>query len=746
MSNFILIGLVNNAALLLALGLLYDTLASKKRPARPDWLQVLTGLILGGIGIAVMANPVKWSTGIIFDTRSVLLSVAGLYFGTVPTLVAVGLTAGYRLHLGGGGAMMGVAVTVSSGAIGVVWRHWRRREVQDLSLGELYLFGVAVHVVMVLCMFLLPRNLIADTLFKVGIPVMIVYPLGTALLGRLMAGRQARHRAEAELRENQEKFQQLFELGSDAILLVENSSGRILEANSASSSLYGYSRDELLALTIRELSAEPEAAQSITENMVSPGQVVSVPLRHHRKKDGTVFPVETTYRFFDWQGRSVHISAIRDITARVNSEQERLRLERQMQQSQKLESLGVLAGGIAHDFNNLLATILGNAGLALNELSPDSPVRPNLEEIDKASHRAADLCRQMLAYAGKGRFVVETIQLRDLIQEIAHLLGASISKRAHLSLHLDASVSPIRGDATQIRQVIMNLVMNAAEAIGERDGVIQIITRTVHRSDGLLHGSHSDGAEPQTQAQFSGPSNNLTCSPRVLEFKDSDYELPPGPCVSLEITDTGCGMDAETQQRIFDPFFTTKFAGRGLGLSAVLGIVRSHKGILQLISTPGQGTTFRIFFPAAQDLPVLERTLDASISNWRGCGTVLLADDEPSVLATGQKLLKRLGFDVLTARDGQEAVAVFREHRAEICLVLLDLTMPYLDGAEAMEALRALDTNVRVVLCSGYTETDVLRRFGDPGLAGFIQKPYSLEQLRFCLHQALNTTALGPNS
>ncbi len=395
------------------------------------------------------------------------------------------------------------------------------------------------------------------------------------------------------------------------------------------------------------------------------------------------------------------VAILHDITDRKRAEAERLEMERRLLHAQKLESLGVLAGGIAHDFNNLLMAILGYADLALLELSPASPARPSLQEIVNASHRAAELCRQMLAYSGRGKFVIERLRLDDVVQEMIHMLKTCISKKVLLNLNLAKDLPPIEGDPGQVRQVLMNLVLNASEAIGDRSGVVTV----------------------STGARY--------CDADYLRETFIDDALPEGVYVSLEVSDTGCGMDRETQARIFEPFFTTKFTGRGLGMAAVLGIVRGHKGALKVYSEPGRGTTFRILFPAltgaSEDAGIRELE---SQNGWRGQGTVLLVDDEETILAVGRLMLEKLGFSVITAVDGKEAVDIYKERGSEVALVLLDLTMPHMNGEEAFRELRRIDPGVRVIISSGYSEQEIAARFAGKGLAGFIQKPYQVAKLR----------------
>ncbi|MFC1572559.1 PAS domain S-box protein [Candidatus Eisenbacteria bacterium] len=407
-----------------------------------------------------------------------------------------------------------------------------------------------------------------------------------------------------------------------------------------------------------------------------------------------------------------------DITERKRAEEEKLALERQLQQTQKLESLGILAGGIAHDFNNLLLVILGNADLALHELSPMSPARDNLRGIEKASKRAAELARQMLAYSGKGRFVVEPIAIGELVEEMAHLLEVSISKKVVLKYNFAENLPPFDGDVTQIRQIVMNLITNASEAIGDKSGVIALST----------------GAMRCDRAYLDDVNEVLLAG--------LDEPLCEGIYTYLEVADTGGGMDAETEEKVFDPFFTTKFTGRGLGMSAVLGIVRGHKGALKIYSEVGKGTTLKVLFPANEpaDNSLAVRGKDeAAGKDWRGCGTVLIADDEETICALGKQMLELIGFNVLTAADGQEALTVFREHADEIVGVLLDLTMPRMDGAEAFREIRRLRPGVRVILCSGYNEQDATQRFAGKGLAGFIQKPFDVAALRKKLMEVFET-------
>ncbi|MFH0879372.1 MAG: ABC transporter substrate binding protein, partial [Lentisphaerota bacterium] len=321
-----------------------------------------------------------------------------------------------------------------------------------------------------------------------------------------------------------------------------------------------------------------------------------------------------------------------DVTSQKQAEEERRALDIQIQQTQKLESLGVLAGGIAHDFNNLLMGILGNAELATDEIASSSPSWVNLRDIKTAARRAADLCRQLLAYSGRGRFVIETVDLNHVVEEMAQLLDVSISKNVVLKQSFASSIPKIKADPTQIRQIIMNLITNASEAISTKSGIISIST----------------GAKE--------------CDKEYLQNTILHDDLPEGLYAYLEVMDTGSGMSEDVIKRIFDPFFTSKFTGRGLGLAAVLGIVRGHKGAIKVESRAGRGTTFRVLFPALESSQETGTTEEKDAGDaWRGEGLFLLVDDEETIRAVGKRMLQKLGYEVLTAANGKEAVELFKQ-------------------------------------------------------------------------------------
>jgi CheY-like chemotaxis protein/two-component sensor histidine kinase len=378
-----------------------------------------------------------------------------------------------------------------------------------------------------------------------------------------------------------------------------------------------------------------------------------------------------------------------------------------MQHSQKLESLGVLAGGIAHDFNNLLQGVIGNADLALLDLDEAHGAHESMREIIRIAERAADLCQQMLAYSGRGKFVIKAVDLSELVLEMAHLLEVSIDKRVHLKFELGEGLPAVEVDVMQVRQVVMNLITNASDATEGREGVIRLRTGCVERTaaelDDALLGEHA----------------------------------PPGQFVFFEVEDDGSGMDEETRQRMFEPFFSSKSTGRGLGLAAVSGIVRGHKGALELRTEPGRGTLVRVLFPAVASPPErLDDSLDVRLIS-QGSGVVLLIDDEEPVRTFGARILERAGYRVITENDGQAGLETFRKNADSIRAVILDMTMPIMNGEETFAAIRELRADVPVILSSGFNESEAMGSFNGRGPTDFIKKPYRGAELAAMLQRVL---------
>ncbi len=491
---------------------------------------------------------------------------------------------------------------------------------------------------------------------------------------------------------------------SDDAIVSKNLKGVVQTWNKGAERVYGYSRVEMIGrpMSILLPPDRPDEEATILERL-GKGERVDHFETARMRKDGTRIEVSLSISpVYDQEGHVIAASHVaRDITERRSLEAQRLH-------AQKLESLGVLAGGVAHDFNNLLTGILGNASLVMEDLAPANPNHGVLGECVRAAERAAQLTRQLLAYAGKGRFVTEAINLSALVREISALIQSSISRKVQVRLELAGDLPLIEADAGQLQQVIMNLIINGAEAVGENVGLV-VCTTTLQTVD-------------EAYIRTMGPEG---------------HHIAPGQYVMLEVHDNGCGMDESILSRIFEPFFTTKFTGRGLGLAAVSGIVHGHKGAIRVYSLPGKGSTFKVLFPALSDTnaPPFEPPLHLSEGRDK---TVLIVDDEESVRSVARNTLQRRGYRTIEAADGREALEVYRRFSSEVSLVLLDLTMPYMNGEEVLHELRIVTPSVKVLLSSGFNEVEAIRRFTGKGLAGFLQKPYPAAALAETIRKILS--------
>ena len=539
--------------------------------------------------------------------------------------------------------------------------------------------------------------------------------VGVLLTGMMVALAYARFRRRAEAESNRLR-NLLMESTAEAIYGVD-ADGCCTFMNRAGAAMLGYdSADELIGRNLHDVIHHSRADGSpypVEECRIFRcfREKTRVHVRDEVfwRKDGASFPVEyRAHPLSDDAGKAIGgVVTFLDISKEIRAEEERTKMEKQVQHTQRLESLGVLAGGIAHDFNNILAAIMGNAELARMQMVEEPlAAKEKLECIEQSSARAANLCRQMLAYSGKGKFVVKPVNLSAMVEEITHLLEVSLDKSVVVKFQLAEGLPTIEADEAQMQQVLMNLVTNANDAIGGKSGVISIST-------GLM----------RADAEY---------------LRDCYGDKPaPGRYVWVEVSDTGCGMDKETRQRIFDPFFTTKFTGRGLGMSAVLGIVRGHHGALKVYSEVGRGTTFKFLLPVLEQAGSEHAGDAVAEDGWRGHGCVLVVDDEESVRETAAMVVENLGFETLTAADGLEALEIYRRGHDGIDAVLMDLTMPRMSGEECFREMRRINPDVRVVLTSGYNEQDAIQHFTGKQLAGFVQKPATMAKLARALRAAL---------
>lgn len=541
--------------------------------------------------------------------------------------------------------------------------------------------------------------------FDLGATASIRYPFEAFELRAIVRAQVRLNRAEARLR----LMSKVFMDGIDPII-IEDLAGIVIDLNGEAEKAYGWKREELIGRPIKEIVPKKwhDKADELLERCCR-GEIVSNVESFRITKDGREHPVLNTLSLLtDEENVPVAVATIaKDISELRRAEMERRVLEQRVYEAQKLESLGVLAGGIAHDFNNILVGVLGNADLALLRLPPESPALQNIRDIRASATILSGLTKQMLAFSGRGQFVIEPLNLSRLIEEMGHLVQASLPKKVVVKYDLMSNIPPIMGDASQLRQVIMNLVINGAEAVDQRSGVVAISTGFVYANGKYL-------------ADFS-----------------LGEEMQEGYYVYLEVSDTGVGMDSETMSEIYNPFFTTKVKGRGLGLAAVQGIVRGHGGAIKVYSERGHGTSFKILFPQMTQQRIQSEEEAQELFPTAGNGTVLVVDDEEVARAVAKQALEFGGYTVLTAANGLEALRIVRQSPEEIDLVLLDLTMPKLGGAETFRELRLIRSDLPVILCSGYNEQDAVSYFGGKRLAGFIQKPFEVKLLVSAVHSAL---------
>ncbi|WP_005036820.1 CHASE domain-containing protein [Holophaga foetida] len=546
---------------------------------------------------------------------------------------------------------------------------------------------------------------------EVGLPwfVGLAGLQATLLLAALVhamarTGRQARALADRmtrELHQSESRLRAIAQVLPDVILVVDDE-GCYREVLTGDPSLLAAPVESLLGHNISE-ALPPELSREVLEvirrtlalqQLQDVEYSLETPLGH-RRFDARVAPLDLTI-----EGRPCVLWAARDIT-------EHRAQEESLRQAQRLEGLGVLAGGIAHDFNNLLAAIMGYVNLSRIALEGGGDPARHLAKAEASIERAADLARQLLAYSGRASFRLESMDLNAKVLEMNELLAVSRSKKVSLELRLAPSLPFIEGDPVQLQQVVMNLVTNAGESFGDDPGRVAVRTGT----------SELDAI--------------------ALKHRFAGQSLQPGCFVFLEVEDEGCGMGPELLERIFDPFFTTKPAGRGLGLSAIRGILRTHRAGIEIVSQPGEGTTIGVYFPAAQDA-LLPGTVSAAVTSTVPLtGLLLLAEDEPALRETAQQMLERLGMEVLVAADGEEAWSLFQAHREQVSIALLDLTMPRRSGVEVYGLIRSVAPDLPVIICSGFSREAMPELKDASERRVFLAKPYTFEQLEQALRKVL---------
>lgn len=689
MNTPLISALIQNAALLLAMVVAFDIMTSYAPMRWTLFHKVLAGAAVGAIGIAMIALAVPFDAGLLFDTRSVLLAVAGLFLGAIPTAIAILMTGAFRLALGGASAATGVAVIVASGLIGLGWRYARRAQPREnTSWQELYALGIVVHVVMLGLMFTLPGRGGQQVITEIGFAVMTVHPIATLAIGLLFVQRLRSLRAVAALAVSENRFRLLAENARDVVFRFDMlPQPRFTYMSPSCRRLFGYEPEDYYADSdLGRKVVHPEdrpLLEAARRGAVPPDEPVV--LRWIRKDGEVVWTEQWNTLIRDEKGEVIASEGIvRDITPRRLAEEERLKLMAQLHESQKIESLGRLAGGVAHELNNVLAAILSSAEARRNAISPSDPTSRTLEAIINASVRGRTVVRSLLYFS---RPVIETrgpVDLNETCGEIAELLGRTTFSKIHFVTDLEKSLPAVEGDSTALTHALMNVCINAIDAMPE-GGDLTIRTRTTR--DGL---------------------------------------------VEVAVVDSGTGMPPDVQARAVEPFFTTKEAGKGtgLGLAIAYGAAKAHEGRLEIDSTPGEGTEVRLLFPVALGVAPKDEqpeTLATATSN-DGVLRVLLVDDDDLVRAGVTALLEICGYEVHTSVDGALALKQL-EAGLDPDVVILDVSMPGLTGPETLDRLLVTRPHQRVLMASGFGDEPMLRAMaGRPNVLS-IQKPFTLEEL-----------------
>jgi len=707
MTGSILIALINNAVLMFAMGLLFDMVNADTSKRK----QTSIGFFLGIIGIAVMLNPLQFTSEIIFDTRSVLLSISGLFFGPFPTVIAMFLTSAFRIFQGGIGQWTGLAVIVTSGTIGILWRHFRNRKIKDISAPELYFMGIVVHIAMLIWMLTLPGNTAFNVLYSISLPVLLIYPIATVIFGHLLVNREKHIKIKKELLLSEQHLSQLLTVSPCVIYTLNPFNFELTWVSPNIYAFTGYTSKEALKPNWWKYHIHPDDKPQIIDNtpkIINEGNLT----RQYRflKKDSSFMWIQDEAQILlDENNQPAKIiGALTNINDLKETEEERTRLHHQLIESQKIESVGRLAGGIAHDFNNVLTVILNYSELALLDLNSPDELKEYLNEIKNAGQRSAEITNQLLAFSRKQTIAPKTLNLNNTIEQSLKMLQRLIGENIKLEWIAGAHIYSVKLDPSQLNQMLANLCVNARDAIDDT-GKVTIKTENVSIDENDCQNNH---------------------------------ELIAGDFVLLTVSDSGSGMDSETLENIFEPFYTTKEVGKGtgLGMATVYGIVRQNKGFIRVYSKIGAGTTFKIYLPKdnskAEEEPMPD-TLWENVPQGNG-ETILLVEDELALLDATSKILERLGYKVLTAKTPNQAVDLAASYEYNIDLLVTDIIMPEINGKELSEKIIKIFPGIKILFMSGYTANVIAPHGVLEKNVNFIQKPFSSSSLGIKIRAVLD--------
>lgn len=694
----IFVDLIYNLALLVALSVVSGFIGQRwKHELRGALLQ---GVVFGGASVIGMLRPLVLAPGIIFDGRSVMISLCGLFFGPAAVIVAGAMALFCRVIQGGMGAIMGVSVILSSALLGLVFHFHHNRRGVEISAFQLFGFGLIVHIVMVLLVFLLPGQMVFITLKRIGLPVLMTYPLATVLVGKILSDHQARNRSQKEMATERERFRTLVNNAPFGMVLIGKNSAFLL-INSKFREMFGYDESEVPngREWFRKAFPDPEyrgnaigawiADEKSTRQGQERSRTFTVTCKSGEKKIISFIPVTLT--------NGDQLMTLVDMTRDMA-------LEDRLRQTERLESVGRLAAGVAHDLNNLLSPILGNAELMLFDLDSATKSYRRIQDIKQAAERSRDLIRQLLTFGRKQILEIRVLDLRQVVGDMEKLIQRTVRENIKINTFLCPEPCPVSADDSQVGQILMNLCVNAQDAMPDGG------TLTIE----VMH----------VQLDESGGGDSA--------------RVKPGDYVTLAVSDTGCGMDKETQQHIFEPFFTTKNdLGTGLGLATVYGIVKQHDGNIWVYSEPGKGTTFKVYLPAIQTETAAAKNSLQSEKDLRGSETILVVEDNEMAREVAVSILEQLGYTVLSAAGGNDALNLLFHHEGPMNLLLTDVVMPDMDGKTLFSKISRIRPGIPVLFMSGYTQ-NVIAHHGvlDAGVY-FIQKPFSIHALAAKVQEAL---------
>ncbi len=701
------LGLIQNAALLLAVAFIFDMFANRWRTGQLLFRQVLVGLAIGAIGITIMLTPWIFAPGIVFDTRSVLIGISGLFFGSLTVIIAMAMTAAFRYSQGGAAAWTGIIVIIISGLIGIAWQHVRRRRLSDISWRELYLFGMVIHLAMLATMFTLPWETALRVLANIALPVILVYPAGTALLGVLMVNRVRRERSDDTLREREEKYRSLVENINEVIYTLD-SDGRVTYISPVIERFSSYKTGDLIGRNFVEF-IHPDDLPGLVENFNLTVQGELNPFEYRILDGDRVHHVRTSSELILKDGIVTGLTGLMtDITEQRKAAEERRDLQERLNRAEKMEALGTLAGGVAHDLNNVLGVVVGYAELTLDSVDKTSPLRHGLENIMNGGQKAAAIVDDLLTLARRGVPVSSILNLNTIIANFQNSPELNNLSFHHpdvkIKTNLDPDLLNISGSSVHLGKSLYNLISNAHEAM-TKGGTLTIKT---------------------TNQYLDKPMSGYN------EIREGDY-------VVLTISDTGEGISEKDLKRIFEPFYTKKIMGRsgtGLGLAVVWGTVTDHNGYINVHSEEGKGSTFTLYFPVTRE-EIPDEALAIDVSAYMGSGqSILIVDDVSIQRELARDMLQKLNYNVSSVKSGEEAILYLKDHQPD--LIVLDMIMdPGMDGLDTYKSIIKINPQQKTIIVSGFSESDRVKEAKRLGAGAYVRKPYIKEKLGMAVKKEL---------